>query len=92
MGQVLINAQTAAFTSNPFKVIYGRKPSLKAVGLAGAEVVTLQKEVDGKFSDAVGATGVTTLTATAPDITIEADGIYRVTKGSSAGAVTVQVG
>jgi hypothetical protein len=92
MSLLLIDNQTAAATSNPFKVPPGRTPSLKSVGLTGAEVVTLQCEINGNFSDVLDSTGaVVTMTATKPHITINADGTYRVTKGVTA-ATTVQLG
>jgi hypothetical protein len=92
MSLLLIDNQTAATTSNPFKVPPGRTPSLKSAGLTGAEVVTLQCEINGNFSDVLDSTGaVVTMTATKPHITINADGTYRVTKGVTA-STTVQLG
>ena len=82
--QILINALTAAVTDSP-RIIVGRLESVgvKASGLAGAETVVIEVSVNGAWVTA------TTLTATAFTATITASGIYRVTKGSSAGAVTV---
>jgi len=92
MSLVLIDKQTAAFESFPFKVLPGRTPSLKAIGLTGAEVVTLQCEINGNFTDVLDSAGAAvTMTATKPHITINADGTYRVTKGVTA-ATTVQLG
>jgi hypothetical protein len=92
MALILINNQTAATESNPFKVPPSRTPSLKASGLTGAEVVTLQCEINGQFADVLDSAGaVVTMTATKPHITINADGTYRVTKGVTA-ATTVQLG
>lgn len=89
---ILIDNQTAAYTSKPFRVLPGRTPSLKAIGLTGAEVVTLQCEINGNFTDALDSSGnAVTMTVTSPHITINADGTYRVTKGSTA-ATTVQLG
>jgi hypothetical protein len=92
MSLLLIDNQTAAATSKPFKVPPGRTPSLKSSGLTGAETVTLQCEINGSFRDATDSAGLTVhMTATKPDLTINADGTYRVTKGVTA-ATTVQLG
>ena len=92
MSLILINNQTAETTSKPFKVPPGRTPSLKAIGLTGSEVVTLQCEINDQFTDVLDSSGAAvTMTATKPHITINADGTYRVTKGVTA-ATTVQLG
>ena len=95
MSIVLIDAQTAASTgSQGFSVpSLGQSVGLKSSGLAGSEVVTIQVEVNGTFIDLVEDDGVvTTLTVANPHRTINGSGIYRVTKLSTAGAVTVTAG
>lgn len=94
MSIVLIDAQTAAVTaSQGFSVpSLGQSVGLKSSGLAGAEVVTIQVEVNGTFIDLVESSAVVTLTVANPHRTINGSGIYRVTKLSTAGAVTVTAG
>ena len=94
MSIVLIDAQTAASTgSQGFSVpSLGQSVGLKSIGLAGAEVVTIQVEVNGTFIDLVEGGAVVTLTVSSPHRTINGSGIYRVTKLSTAGAVTVTAG
>ena len=94
MSIVLINAQTAAVTySQGFSVpTLGQSVGLKSSGLAGAEVVTIQVEVNGTFIDLVEGGAVVTLTVANPHRTINGSGIYRVTKLSTVGAVTVTAG
>lgn len=87
---ILIDRQTAAVTSNPFKVSRDSVVGVKATGLSGAEVVTLQTLVGDSFQDVKDSAGATvTMTATSPHIRIEASGTYRVTKGVTA-STTVQ--
>ncbi len=94
MSIVLIDAQTAASTgSQGFSVpSLGQSVGLKSSGLAGSEVVTIQVEVNGTFIDLVEGGAVVTLTVANPHRTINGSGIYRVTKLSTAGAVTVTAG
>jgi len=94
MSIVLIDAQTAASTgSQGFSVpSLGQSVGLKSSGLAGAEVVTIQVEINGTFIDLVEDGAVVTLTVANPHRTINGSGIYRVTKLSTAGAVTVTAG
>lgn len=94
MSIVLIDAQTAAVTaSQGFSVpSLGQSVGLKSSGLAGSEVVTIQVEVNGTFIDLVEDDAVVTLTVANPHRTINGSGIYRVTKLSTAGAVTVTAG
>jgi len=94
MSIVLIDAQTAAVTgSQGFSVpSLGQSVGLKSSGLAGSEVVTIQVEVNGTFIDLVESGAVVTLTVANPHRTINGSGIYRVTKLSTAGAVTVTAG
>ena len=94
MSIVLIDAQTAASTgSQGFSVpSLGQSVGLKSSGLAGAEVVTIQVEINGTFIDLVESSAVVTLTVANPHRTINGSGIYRVTKLSTAGAVTVTAG
>lgn len=82
--QVIINAQTAAVTDSP-RIVVGRLETvgLKSSGLAGSEVVTVQVLVNGSWVNE------STLTVAAPNRTIGASGIYRCTKLSTAGAVSV---
>ena len=94
MSIVLINAQSGAVTgSQGFSVpSLGQSVGLKSSGLAGSEVVTIQVEVNGTFIDLVESGAVVTLTVASPHRTINGSGIYRVTKLSTAGAVTVTAG
>lgn len=94
MSLVLINAQSAAVSySQGFSVpSLGQSVGLKSSGLAGSEVVTIQVEVNGTFIDLVEGGAVVTLTVANPHRTINGSGIYRVTKLSTAGAVTVTAG
>lgn len=94
MSIVLIDAQTAAVTaSQGFSVpSLGQPVGLKSSGLAGAEIVTIQVEVNGTFIDLVESSAIVTLTVANPHRTINGSGIYRVTKLSTTGAVTVTAG
>lgn len=85
----LFNNITAAATSFPFRAKAG--DSLRATGLAGAEVINLLVQVGTQFRAATDSTGAAvTLTATKPDMTFNADAHYQLTKASTAGGVTVQ--
>ena len=93
MKLLLIDRQTAAATSFPFKVSIGSNPALTASGLAGAETVTLQVLTGDSWDNAKNSSGADiTLTATSPQHTILAEGTYRVVKTSTAAATTVQKG
>jgi hypothetical protein len=94
MSIVLIDAQSTANTGNQgFSVpSHGQSVGLKSRGLAGSEVVTIQVEVNGTWIDLVEGGSVVTLTVANPHRTITGSGIYRVTKLSTAGAVTVTAG
>lgn len=94
MSIVLIDSVSAAVTgSQGFSVpSLGQSVGLKSSGLAGSEVVTIQVEVNGTFIDLVEGGATITLTVANPHRTINGSGIYRVTKLSTAGAVTVTAG
>lgn len=87
---VLINAQTSAVTAGQARGFSapnrGFAVGIKSSGLAGSETVSILVDVNGSWV----ATG-DTLTATAPHRTIQATGTYTVSKGVTAGAVTVVV-
>lgn len=85
---VLIPATTAAQFSEPFSVEPGVKKGLIASGLAGVETATLQVKLsDGTWKDTTSV-----MTATEPEIRVEAntrEPIYRVSKSATAGAAFV---
>lgn len=85
---LLIPANTAASVSEPFGVEPGVKKGLIASGLAGSETATLQV----KLSNGTWANTTSVMTATEPEITVEAntrEPIYRVSKSATAGAAFV---
>ncbi len=82
---LLINSQTTAATSAPFRV--DGKIGLIAVGLAGAEEIQIQVEVEsGVF---VNLTTNGKLTVAAPDLSIDTLATFRVSKGVTVGSVAV---
>lgn len=85
---VLIPATTAEAFSEPFGVEPGVKKGLIAVGLAGAEVATVQiKASNGSWVDTTSI-----MTATQPDLRVEANTrefVYRVHKDATAGAAFI---
>lgn len=91
---LIFNKVTTAQTSMPFKVAQGRTPSIKSTGLAGAEVINLMCEINGQFVAATDSSGAAIqFTATSPNRTINADGIYQaVLPANPASAVTLQLG
>lgn len=80
----LIHATTAEATSMPFAVQHP-PATVRAFGLAGAEVYTLQWDRgDGVFEN-VPATDYQ-LTVAEPKIKIESPGTFQLVKGATAGA------
>lgn len=85
---VIITAQTAAAVSEPFYVELGAKKGFISVGLAGAEEVTLQY----KASSGAWVNTSSKMTATAPDVRVEAttlEPVYRWSKPITGSAVFV---
>ncbi len=87
---ILINAATGAaspeFTVSPEQ----QRFTVRASGLAGAETITLQAQVGGAFRNENEDDVAITLTATAQTVILNAPGRYKLVKGSTAGAVTVE--
>ena len=87
---ILINAATGAaspeFTVSPEQ----QRFTVRASGLAGAETITLQVQVGGEFRNENEDDVAITLTATAQTVILNAPGRYKLVKGSTAGAVTVE--
>lgn len=82
---LLINSQTAAATSAPFRV--DGKIGLIAVGLAGAEEIQIQVEIEPGVFQNLTTNGKLTLAA--PDLSIDVQSTFRVTKGVTGGSVAV---
>lgn len=86
----LIEAVTAATTSEEFIVNRGETAGISAYGLAGAETAQIQrKNGDGTFTNLEDASGQ--MTATATQTSIVASGVYRVVKSITAGSAGVNV-
>ncbi len=87
---ILINAATGAaspeFTVSPEQ----QRFTVRASGLAGAETITLQVQVGGEFRNENEDDVAITLTATAQTVILNAPGRYKLVKGVTAGAVTVE--
>lgn len=87
---ILINAATGAvspeFTVSPEQERF----TIRSSGLAGAETITLQALVGASFRNENQDDVAITLTATAQTIIINAPGRYKLVKGATAGAVTVE--
>lgn len=76
----LIPLQTAAFTSREFEVSAGNSPrGISSKGLSGAETIVIHRQqVDGTFSALTEADA--SLTATLPNTSIVASGVYKLVK------------
>lgn len=82
---LLINSQTTAATSQPFRV--DGKIGLIAVGLAGADEVQIQVEIEPGVFQNLTTNGK--LTVAIPDMSIDTQSTFRVTKGITGGSVAV---
>lgn len=87
---VIIEPTTEAKDSQPFVVQRGETVGLHADGLAGAEVATIKKLNSFNVFVAVVGAG-STMTATAPDVSILASGTYMVSKDATAAASGVRL-
>lgn len=86
----IIEAKTAAEDSEEFLVLRGETVGVSAYGLAGAEEVKVQrKNGDGTFRNTAGAGSV--MTVSAPNVSIAASGIYRVSKPVTVGLCGVDI-
>lgn len=86
-----IQATTSAETSKPFRVDGDESVGVKAYGLAGSETVKIQVDRgDGEFQDILDTSG--TLTATAYQSKIQAEGLYRLVKTATASAAGASAG
>lgn len=87
---ILINAATGAvspeFTVSPEQERF----TIRASGLAASETIALQALVGSSFRAENEDDAPITLTATAQTIIINAPGRYKLVKGATAGAVTVE--
>lgn len=90
MAVVIITPQTALATSAQFRNSRDTRRTLSAKGLAGAEKVQVEYKHDNTPSW-ISMGSSFQLTATAPTLTIAAEGEYRAVKDATVAATSVSI-